>query len=184
MTDLFTAMPTGRCRLSLRRFRHDAEQHFHEAMVTVDEDAPSPCTAEGYRSVPDDLIPHDDPRWPAACACGEMFTAADVWQCTGQDWHEGGTVRFAWGLGSWEAPPGAMIRTPWRDQDGRPGSWLVFLPNGAGWNTNDRAWDGNAWGLYWDVSGTPPLITVSPSINDCGSRPWHGWIRDGNFVTA
>jgi hypothetical protein len=47
----------------------------------------------------------------------------------------------------------------------------------------------------WEVSGTPPLITVSPSIDVCrfvqrdgewvrdGSY-WHGWIRAGELVGA
>ena len=36
----------------------------------------------------------------------------------------------------------------------------------------------------WSRSGTPPLVTFSPSINAqsgdmCG---WHGWIRDGHIT--
>ncbi len=35
-------------------------------------------------------------------------------------------------------------------------------------------------GPQWDVTGEPPNITVSPSINVIGI--WHGWIRDGVLV--
>ena len=75
-------------------------------------------------------------------------------------------------------PPGAMWRDPERDRDGRE-AWGVVLPNGAVWYTTEAA--GNSDSTFgWDVTGTPPRITVSPSINDEGSRtPWHGWIRDG-----
>jgi hypothetical protein len=38
----------------------------------------------------------------------------------------------------------------------------------------------------WEVTGTPPKITVSPSIrlmtND--GDEWHGYIRDGELVEA
>jgi Family of unknown function (DUF6527) len=37
----------------------------------------------------------------------------------------------------------------------------------------------------WDVTGTPPQITVSPSIFDhSAGREWHGFIRDGEMTAA
>jgi hypothetical protein len=73
---------------------------------------------------------------------------------------------------------GAMWRVPERDDDGRE-AWAIVLPGAAGiWTTTDRA-EGQA---MWDVTGIPPNLTVSPSINAIGH--WHGWIRDGELVDA
>jgi len=66
-------------------------------------------------------------------------------------------------------------------------AWFIVLPNCAGgWTTTDRAAirrnDGTIdrltnEGPLWTVTGTPPLITVTPSI-DAGPE-WHGWITNG-----
>jgi hypothetical protein len=185
---LFIAEPTGTCRLSLRRFRHaDDGGHFHDASVVIDEDAQCvPRSAPGGKPSADDRIGHDDPRWPGACSCGEPFRDGDRWQVNEIDWYEGTGGRFAWGSGAWDGIPGAMIRAPWRDSEGRPPAWTVFLPNGAYWNTNDpSSGEGNKLGPLWEVTGNAPLITVSPSIDDRDpSRPWHGWIRNGILEPA
>jgi hypothetical protein len=187
--DLFITEPTGTCRLVLRRLRladHEATGHFHDASVVIDQNAQAtPDRPDGRKSVTDGRVPHDDPRWPKNCTeCGEQFRNDDKWQVNEIDWHEGAGNRFAWGTGSWDGPPGAMIRTPWRDEPGRPPAWVVFLPNSTFWNTNDHSSRDGKLGGQWAVTGDAPRITVHPSINDQGSRPWHGWIRDGRFVNA
>ena len=68
---------------------------------------------------------------------------------------------------------GDMWRTPDRDHAGRE-AWFIRLPNDVFWCTTDRP-EGTE--QMWDVSGEPPNITVSPSINAIGS--WHGFITDG-----
>jgi hypothetical protein len=81
--------------------------------------------------------------------------------------------------------PGAMWRWPDLDRDGRE-AWVIVLPNRAGiwWTTYiaDDDPDGGSTGRMWEVTGEPPNITVSPSIN-AGDGPgpgnWHGWIKDG-----
>lgn len=77
--------------------------------------------------------------------------------------------------------PGAMWRAPELDRDGRE-AWCVVLPNRAGvWWTTYLA-DGDGGGRMWEVTGEPPNITVSPSINagdGDGPGNWHGWIKDG-----
>jgi hypothetical protein len=189
---LFIAEATGTCRLSLRRYRSDEDDqgHWHNASVVIDGDAPvTPPKPDGTKPFIDDgRVPHDDPRWPAACTCGEAFTDDDQWQVNESDWYEGGGQRFTWGSGNWDGPPGAMFRAPWQDDitpdNGLP-AWIIFLPNGTYWCTRDRSsGGGNKIGPQWSVSGTPPRITVNPSINDQSSRPWHGWIRDGEMVPA
>lgn len=190
---LFIAEPTGTSRLALRRFRHRDEigGHRHDATVVVGEN--EPVTGRGPDGtvpsrVTGERVPHDDPRWPGRCSCGEPFRDDDRWQVNELDWHEGGGHRFTWGVGSWEIPAGATMRVPWRDLDGRAPAWMIALPNGTNWCTNDRAsvpGDSNGLGPYWGVTGTVPAITVSPSIDDRDpARPWHGWIRNGELVEA
>ena len=186
---LFIAPPAGTCRLALRRFRYGdpGDGHRHDVTVVVGDDEPcTPRTGDGRKPVSEDRIPHDDPRWPEACDCGELFTAEDQWQVSEREWYEGGGQRFAWGIGSWDGPPGAMIRAAWRDREDRPEAWVIFLPNGEFWCTNDRAsrGAGTELGPYWTVTGTAPDLTVHPSINDTGAKPWHGWIRDGELAPA
>lgn len=189
---LFIAEPTGTCRLSLRRFRHRTSEgeHFHDTTVIIDENAPvTPDNPDGTKPITDHRVPRDDPRWPASCPCGEPFGPGDQWQVNELDWYQGpGGQLFAWGIGSWDGIPGAVMRTTWRDVDGRPPAWHVCLPNQAWWNTNDRsapAQGETAFGPYWTVTGEPPNITVSPSIDDQSpSRPWHGWIRAGALESA
>lgn len=184
---LFIAEPTGRCILRLRRFKlddHGADGHYHDASLTLTEDA-SAGRGTDRKMARGEFPPGN---WPMTCACGYTFTDDDEWQVNRIPWYEGGGHRFAWGIGNWDGPPGAMIRATWRDYDGRPPGWVVFLPNGTCWNTNDRAaaaGPGNQLGPYWRVTGEPPRITVTPSIDDRSpSRPWHGWIRDGELVQA
>lgn len=189
---LFIAEPTGTCQLSLRRFRYreDGAGHFHDASAVIAEDAPAtPRGARGTRPGSSVSVPHDDPRWPVACSCGEPFRPDDEWQVNETEWYQGAGQRFAWGTGSWDGPPGAMIRAEWRDDSTRDNgcpAYIVFLPNGSYWCTRDRsAGDGNSFGPQWSITGTPPAITVTPSIDDRDpARPWHGWIRDGQLVRA
>jgi len=98
--------------------------------------------------------------------------------------------------------PGMMWRYPPGDENGRECWWIVLpntKPQGPGyctevsWRTTDRASDPPH--EMWDVTGTPPALTVSPSIDvECwrvlngnevreGSY-WHGWIRDGELTPA
>jgi hypothetical protein len=92
-----------------------------------------------------------------------------------------------------------MWRYPDRDEPGRE-CWWIALPNTRGdgmeitWRTTDRA--SSPPHEMWDLTGTPPRITVNPSVDvefwrngpdgkavRDGSY-WHGWIRDGELVPA
>jgi len=99
--------------------------------------------------------------------------------------------------------PGMMWRCPDDDEAGRECWWIILpntkpvepgLPSEISWRTTDRA--SAPPHEMWEVTGTVPAITVSPSIDvECwrtgpdgtpyrdGSH-WHGWIRDGELVPA
>jgi hypothetical protein len=72
---------------------------------------------------------------------------------------------------------GAMWREPMHDQDGIE-CWAIVLPNCSVFRTTDSV----ASGERWTVTGTAPDLTVTPSIDDRGPRPWHGWITNGELV--
>lgn len=98
-----------------------------------------------------------------------------------------------------EREPGMMWRSEDWDEDGRE-CWWICLPDTTGlagtvghpsqitWRTTDRA--SAPPHTQWEVTGTPPKITVRPSIDvECwvvrdgqavrlGSY-WHGFITDG-----
>lgn len=75
--------------------------------------------------------------------------------------------------GNFDPPPGAMWHEP--ELDGEHGEcWAVVLPDGYVWRTNVSGSDG-----YWEVSGIPPHISVSPSIDNSGNGGWHGHITLG-----
>jgi len=92
--------------------------------------------------------------------------------------------------------PGTMWRYPPGDEAGRE-CWWIVLPNTKpdpggykeiSWRTTDHA-SAPPHGT-WDVSGAPPLLTVTPSIDiQCwradGVRDgsyWHGFITNGELI--
>lgn len=176
---------TGRHSRMLRRYSASGGLHncpaggYHNVSIDIGE-VTDPADAAG------DNWPHDDPRWPTICdGCGAYeFTADDNWQRADRRIFAfpGGAEFSFWGSFGRTAPPGTMIRAPWYDDYAkRPGeSWLVALPDGGEWMTTSEATGGG----FWEVTGTPPLITVSPSIWHNAPTGWHGWIRDGELVQA
>ena len=106
--------------------------------------------------------------------------------------------------------PGDMWRWPPGDIPGRMCWWIVLPPNHPdcgtpghpgelSWRTTQRASDGQ----FWQVAGTAPLLTVTPSIDVVRYVPnpdfrlgngqpshirqgsyWHGYITDGYLVTV
>jgi hypothetical protein len=119
-----------------------------------------------------------DMPWPSKCPCGYEFTAEDEWQHftdrlytnnQGQEW----ALR--------ELPPGAILEAPWLDP--KPlectGTYigphlLVVLPGSPVniWNVTGNSSSGGGW----CVNGTPPLLTVTPSIL---TPRYHGFLTSG-----
>lgn len=184
MTALQIAQPTGRYQRSLRRYRFAKEEDnqacpvhgYHNA--SVDIGAVTEADAHG------DNWPHDDPRWPTTCECGYVFEDGDHWQRNDDRIYRLPDGREFIFRGSWgkAAPVGAMARAEWADEwgDNRGEAWQISLPDGHEWITTQPA----SGGGYWTVTGTPPNITVSPSIFCNPPNGWHGFIRDGQLVPA
>lgn len=183
-TPLQIAEPTGRYLRTLRRYSSSGNHTecpasgYHNASSDIGEITDDVADAAG------DNWPHDDQRWPKACPCGYEFAEGDRWQRNDRRIYRlpDGAEFALWGSFGKVAPPGTMIRASWYDEYAqRPGeSWLISLPDGGEWITTQQATGGG----YWEVTGTAPLITVSPSIWHNSPKGWHGWIRNGELVEA
>lgn len=87
--------------------------------------------------------------------------------------------------------PGMMWRYTDGDKDGREAWWIVLPdthpdigtpghPSRLAWRTTDRASDPPH--EMWDISGEPPNITVTPSIDVVRTVNQDGqWVRDGSY---
>lgn len=187
---LFIAEPTGVWRRRLRIYARDAtpcpartDGSYHEAVVPIEDTTVDPTASDGYVHIKADAggIAADDPRWPTSCACGYVFTDEDVRQ-NRQVWHDD-VFRAPDGseFTDRDPPVGAMWRARWiPDRDGIE-SYIVQLPDGFSWITTQQSMKGECW----NVTGTAPKITVTPSIfcrPNADPPGWHGFITDGVIV--
>lgn len=181
---MFLIQRTEFCRRSLRRYfnssgRPPDPKHFHDETVIIDPQFHAPGDSNG-RS---DYIAgyENDPRWPKACACGYVFTPEDHWQVNEERLWSGSLDGKLYILR--EHPPGATWVSDWFPEEGPNGQWTgpdgkvwcVMLPAGLEWIIYSYA--SGTPKQKWQVSGTPPNITVSPSISQVGY--YHGFIKDG-----
>lgn len=66
----------------------------------------------------------------------------------------------------------------WPNEWGR-GGWTVVLPNHTLWHSQIPSSNGTLWTVTGDG---PRNLTVVPSIDDQSpSRPWHGFITNGEI---
>jgi uncharacterized protein DUF6527 len=86
-----------------------------------------------------------------------------------------------------ECPEGNLYPVLDEDDELKPGDvwrahecWAVVLPNRTVWYSGIPS----SSGAKWTTTGEAPNLTVTPSINDQSSRPWHGWITNGELVQA
>lgn len=118
-----------------------------------------------------------DPRWPKACICGRPFTEEDHWQVHVHRLYSGAPDGKLYALHDKDLPPGAMWEAPsytgsgWVGQDGK--SIVVQLPTGTAFPIDAPSHSGGRW----TRTGTPPQITVHPSIHEVGR--YHGNLTDG-----
>lgn len=198
----FMLEATDRVLVKLRRYSKEQTcplpgcGGFHQAAMRI-EDEPAEFDA-GYPGVisnsGEPVAPHDDPRWPRACACGYTFQEEDVWQRFTEliyrrvDTGEETTLR--------DAPPGAMWEAPWLDEmfvPQGPHNLEVMTPGGI-WAIDGRANNCTMPEDHrqekhhcWVRSGTPPDVTAGKNDGPtcqagagsilCGS--YHGFLRNG-----
>lgn len=175
-----------RARYFLRRYSSGSKcplpYGYHNIMGGVVDERPED-PSRPYTGTNPPEVDADDPRWPPACACGYVFTKEDTRQIFARGLYRlpDGTTK------TWdEAPAGAMREAFWWPDKGADGRcWVVKLPGGGEWMTEQKA--GNCQcppdpaHRCWTRSGTAPELTVQPSIAD---PRWHGWLRDGILVNA
>ncbi len=193
-------------RLWLRRYADGpcpsmpGEYSYHHAMVIWRERAPAEKKIHplhGYPTIQTLGVPpaHEDARWPTRCACGFEFPAEaehqlfprQIWatddnrEMTLEDAPVGAMWNCWWfadrreykGPGSFVGPDGLSlnVKTP-------GGDWLIDGPS--------YSEDGERMTGGWARSGTPPEITVTPSIRCLGGKgkpdKYHGWLRGGVLV--
>jgi hypothetical protein len=118
-------------------------------------------------------------NWPKLCdQCGHPFVDTDHWQVF-TDWlfknSETGELHELRKL-----PPGAMYHTHWYDDDMRGPDGLaltVMLPDRTPWCIDGYAHNNGVRTPHgWTRTGTPPNVSVSPSIL---TPNYHGWLRNG-----
>lgn len=182
---MFLIEPTEFCRRSLRRFFNSQGKppkdpnHYHDADVVIDEQFYSGSGGHGQHTLGEEY--RDDPRWPKTCKCGYAFVPEDHWQMNEDRLWRGAPDGKLYLLR--ENPPGATWAADWFPEEGPNGNytgpdgkvWCVMLPGGMEWIIYSYA-SGNPKSK-WEVHGTVPNITVSPSIAQQGV--YHGYIKGG-----
>ncbi len=165
--------PSPFCRRSLRRYsdqKCSLQSGIHDITVVIDAEI------EGLEEI--SLIQGEfvgDPRWPQGCRCGYSFQDGDHWQVHADRLYMGAPDGKLYALRDPDLPIGAMWNAEWLKSMGAgpDGLSLVLkLPSGAEWPMDVE----NA-GHTWSRIGTPPIISVTPSINHVGF--YHGYLKNG-----
>lgn len=143
---------------------------FHNAMTGIGR-IELAYSERGYIESTDPSRYDGDERWPAKCECGYEFKDDDDWQVLGRQlWeNDAGEQRILdrpWRskeqLPMWE--PGAMFDAWWMSDyaKGPDGLHLsvTLPPDGHVWHIDGPSISGGRWAR----TGTPPLVSVTPSI--------------------
>jgi hypothetical protein len=189
----FVVSPTDRAYRSLRRYaggkkcpayQKGNRLDYHNAEVLIGE-----TEMPGIWMGQTEQHYSEDPRWPAECACGYRFRPNDPYQCNLErifegvrDPHAGFLVRGTTCHGPSALPPGAMFALERTTElakafaRGEPGPdgkyWFLMLPGHTIWEVYGPSSRGKD--ETWDVTGTPPVIRVNPSLNY--PNVYHGWV--------
>ena len=204
-TQTFWLEPTDQVAVGLRRYARTegagwtCADGYHNAFVfTGTDDAAWRDTEHGRVLAHRLATPRDDPRWPATCGCGSVFTGDDSWQ----DWQELLYRRTDTGEivttrrsdnvpgGPTPAPPGAMWNaswlpdTPaWRGPDGL--ALYVRLPDGHDWHVDGEATNctrkGDRTHKCWVRHGDPRQANVTADKNGETCAAGAGSIQSGGY---
>lgn len=180
---MYLIQESGFAQRSLRRFWKTLPgiqdpNHFHDKTIVID---PQFADADPNGRCSDSAGPYaNDPRWPKTCDCGYVFLPDDHWQVNEERLWKGCPDGKLYLLR--DHPPGATWICDWFPKEGPNGQWTgpdgnvwaVMMPAGMEWIIYSHASRSNQ---KWAVTGTPPLIEVSPSIHQIGY--YHGFIKGG-----
>ena len=191
----FFVEPTERGRIVLRRYvgdikcRGEGGMSYHDARVTICDVNLIDGKGEGR---PATLKERTDERWPISCnVCDYRFADIDTWQHnTHVLWaiQDGGDVPDDIGLWTMhDLPVGAIWNAHWMGDHyrGSDGLCLVVKTPGGDWMIDGPSRSNGKTGPGWTRTGTPPNITVRPSIGmgQPGSpRYYHAFLTDGVLV--
>jgi hypothetical protein len=195
---------TDRVRVSLRRYTRDntpdccsaypGKYSYHTVKHAIGEE---PQERDEQGMICNGLKPapsHDDPCWPAQCACGYQFQASDAWQRFVEDVYrradtgEEMTLHDAPAGGMWYDPHADIFQVPQSEH-----SLMVKTPGGD-WNVDGQSNNCTMPEDHrqekhhcWIRHGQPPDVTVSkeggPTCQagagsiQCGE--YHGFLRAG-----
>ncbi len=182
----FMVKPSDLVQISFRRYGVNAlachkqypdTKTYHNTEVAV---AQVPRSLQEPIGRDPDPVEKADPRWPKSCECGYVYHPEDHWQWNAETLYEGSPDGKLYTLG--DHPPGAIWHCDWMEDiknnpyagpDGKV--WALMLPSGCEW----LIYGPSSQGPKWDVKGTLPEITVSPSIAQQGGRVYHGFVKNG-----
>lgn len=184
----FFLEPTDQVEMALRRFygfrkpeaKCAGKYGYHNADVVIGRGPALECpeVRDGH-PVHGDHWPHNDSRWPKACACGYVFTDDDEWQFNPHTLFkrsdDGALVTLQ------AAPAGAMWDAHWMGEShkGPDGIHLVVKTPGGEWAADGPAYSEGkvTHERGWTRTGTAPDFTANPSIHIPGK--YHGFLRGG-----
>jgi len=204
----FMIEPSGRARLSLRRYAaadcpaapkrgyHNAEATLFEVDEWLEPSGDSDRKVfrhDGPQRREEVPVGHRD-RWPARCACGYAFVESDTWQIFSESLYRrtdsGEIVTLR------DAPAGAMWWLTWMEGFFHPQlgtSPLCVMTPGGEWIIDSRCSNCTMPDDYnqerhhcWIAHGLPPDVTVDKAGITCGAGAgsiqagsYHGFLRNG-----
>jgi len=186
----FWLTPLQRFQEYLRRYARDIKagcpastNYYHEGITVLGEvqrpsDLIPDATGRAMNHHP--AYPETDERWPTECACGYRFTPDDHYQHNLVKLYQAEGPPYTDQLFTMnEAPVGAMWDAYWYSSSG-PDGLCIFVRTPAGdWGIDLKSEDGKGW----TRTGTPPGLTVTPSILiKTKNVTYHGWLRGGHLV--
>lgn len=219
----------GRGSIALRRYRSNSTSNvrecpgpygYHDASTRIGDGAYElrpwkhgdglVWTAIDFSTDPSDYA--DDPRWPAQCVCGYVFTDADTRQIFSEalyvgapdgaahqlrDLPVGAVYRSDWWGDHWDPPAYAGAENPTNAQFRRGPDGMILsvvVPRYADatgtteWCVDQRSNSGSFWTRDSVPTGLKPggfvPLNCNPSIFVFPPSGFHGWLHSGVLTSC